>query len=269
MGRGPSRDYVRAQYADAGKLQARIDLHRRFSTNKLGWYRWVFDQLDVRGRCRVLELGCGPGRLWRSNCERIPPGWRIVLTDFSPGMIPEARRNVRRCNRPFALAVGDVQDLPFREGEFDAVIANHMLYHAEDLERALSEIRRVLRAEGRLYAATNGHDNLKELREMVRQVAPGLPFGDNVYVKPFSLENGGRQLERHFSNVVRHDYENSLAVTEVEPLAAYVSSTFGAESGFAPDQAAALRRLAAELIESDGVMQLTLSTGLFVAFRGG
>ena len=50
------------QYKDSGNLEARFQLHERYSTNKYGWHRWVFDQLRVPRDGRVLELGCGPRR---------------------------------------------------------------------------------------------------------------------------------------------------------------------------------------------------------------
>src|SRR5206468_12793181 len=69
------------QYATGENLRARIELHRRFSTNPQPWQRWVFDRLVVHDDARVLEVGCGVGELWRENAERIPAGWHVTLTD--------------------------------------------------------------------------------------------------------------------------------------------------------------------------------------------
>jgi ubiquinone/menaquinone biosynthesis C-methylase UbiE len=75
----------------------------------------------------VLEVGCGDGNIWRENLDRIPPGWRLTLTDFSPGMV-DAARAVLGDRAEYAVA--DVQELPFSDASFDAVIANHMLFRA-------------------------------------------------------------------------------------------------------------------------------------------
>jgi len=80
-----AENLLRDQYEDASNLNARVRLHAEFSTNKYGWCRWVFDQLQLPERCRVLEVGCGPGWLWKQNLRRIPAGWDITLSDFSPG----------------------------------------------------------------------------------------------------------------------------------------------------------------------------------------
>ena len=66
------------QYKNAGNLNARIRLHHEFSTNKYGWFRWVFDHYDLPSQARILELGCGPGDLWLDNMARIPSGWGVV-----------------------------------------------------------------------------------------------------------------------------------------------------------------------------------------------
>ncbi len=48
--------FVTDQYQNAKNLNARIQLHQRFSTNKYGWHRWVFDQFSFPPQSRILEL---------------------------------------------------------------------------------------------------------------------------------------------------------------------------------------------------------------------
>ena len=95
-----NQEYLACQYRNASNLNARIDLHQRFSTNKYGWQRWIFDQLDLPLQCRILELGCGPGNLWLENLDRIPESWDIVLSDFSAGMLLHYFRVVQPFGRP-------------------------------------------------------------------------------------------------------------------------------------------------------------------------
>lgn len=85
------RAYLRGeQYRTPANLGLRQSLHDRFSTNPLGWHRWMFDRLQLPPRCRVLEIGCGAGALWQTNRARVPAGWHVVLSDFSSGMLAAA-----------------------------------------------------------------------------------------------------------------------------------------------------------------------------------
>lgn len=60
-------EYVSEQYQDSSNLDARIQLHDRFSTNKYGWFPWAFDQLRLSPESHILHLGGGTGLY----------GWRI------------------------------------------------------------------------------------------------------------------------------------------------------------------------------------------------
>ena len=238
-------DYLQQQYRNAANLDARVALHQLYSTHPQDWHAWVFDQFDLPSNARILELGCGPGALWRANLARIPAGWQIVLSDRSPGMVAAAKKSLaaagkasaetksapvkageapsdmsavlaavmdayaeagsgfagiraafaaarkaraaERKSRPaahpdpapaesaarpaFTFAVLDAQALTYPAGAFDAVIANHMLYHVADKARAFAELRRVLVPGGRLYAATNGTDHMRELRALSRRAS--------------------------------------------------------------------------------------------------
>ena len=60
---------LREQYKDGSNLSARIRLHQRFSTNRYGQMRWMFDRIQLPENARVLELGCGTGLLWRGRAQ--------------------------------------------------------------------------------------------------------------------------------------------------------------------------------------------------------
>ena len=255
-----NQTYLREQYKNASNLNDRIQLHQRFSTNPYDFHMWVFDQLKLAADSRVLELGCGPGSLWRPNLARIPADWQITLTDFSPGMLAEARANLAGAPQ-FAFEQADAQALPFADAEFDAVIANHMLYHVPDRPKAFAEIRRVVRPGGRFYAATNGENHLREIHELAQQFDPTIDLWNRM---TFRLEGGAAEIERFFSHVLLHRYESALIVTEAEPLVAFVASMAGAKMSGA--QRAAFTRAIEQRIAADGAIHITKDTGLFEAY---
>jgi len=227
------------QYATSANLAARIALHQRCSTNPYGLQRWVFDRLQLESGQRVLEVGCGTRSLWRENEDRIPEGLELILTDFSVAMRPDV--------------VCALPELPFADDAFDVVIANHMLYHVDDREGGLRDIRRVLRRGGLFFASTNGRDHLREIKELVP--------GSAEVSASFTLENGEEQVRRVFPNVRRDDYPDSLRVTDPELLIAYIASIApGTGEGACPTRGAIEERIA-----RDGAMTITKSTGAFFA----
>lgn len=254
------------QYKDSTNFNARVELHRRFSVNKYGWHRWVFDQLGIEPDGSVLELGCGPGRFWFVNRQRIPAGWRITLSDFSPGMLQEARQHLGESR--FAYRVIDAQAIPYANASFDAVIANHMLYHIPDLPRALAEIQRVLKPCGRLYATTIGREHLFELNELIRRAWPDISwqgFGEHA---SFALENGREVLAPFFTSPDPLIYENSLDVTEIEPLLAYVYSTVsGSRLRDEDEHWQTLKAVLEQELAAHNVIHIRNPSGIFVALR--
>src|SRR5258708_3104690 len=214
------------QYNTSANLDARIQLHERFSTNPTDWQRWVFDQLDIPSGSRVLELGTGSGQLWLHNLERIPASWDITLSDFSSGMLQDARENLGTCASRFRFTVIDAQSIPVPDHSFDYIIANHMLYHVPDRAHAFAEIRRVLHPQGRFYAATNGETHLSEMDLLCEQAGMGAGgiMGSEAR-SAFTLQNGTTQMIPWFAQVERVQFEGDLAITEAEPLIAFILSS--------------------------------------------
>lgn len=253
---------VDEQYRDASNLNARGDVHARFSTNKYPWFLWVFDHLRLPEQARVLEVGSGPGTLWLDNARRIPAGWEVTLSDLSPGMLDEARRNLHDIGRPFDYAVVDAQAIPFPDGSFDASIANHMLYHAPDPRLTLAEVRRALQPGGRFYAATNGPAHLRELNEFLPGPAADLPYGGEY---SFGLDNGRDLLASPFAHVTLHRRDDALAVTEVAPVVAFILSS-PKELGLDDEGRAEVAARVERELATRGVIRLTKDTGLFEAW---
>lgn len=92
------------------------------------------------------------------------------------------------------------------------------------LDISFGEIHRALAPGGRLFAAMNGDDHRHELATLIRQFTPDADIGVKTHISPFSLKNGSEQPERHFASVNLERYEDGFAVTEAEPLVAYVLS---------------------------------------------
>jgi len=102
---------------------------------------------DLRGR-RVLEVGCGTGRLAGALAERASA--KVWAVDPSPEMLAVARR---KAPRAVAFKQAGAEALPFKDGWFERAVAM-LAVHVLDRPRAFAEVRRVLGAEGRFAIAT-------------------------------------------------------------------------------------------------------------------
>ena len=251
------------QYKDATNLDARVRLHLLFSTNRYGWQRWCFDHYTLPAQARVLEIGCGPAHLWTANLDRVPPGWHITLSDFSSGMLEQAKQNLGSRAASFEDEIADAQRIPFEAHTFEAVIANHMLYHVPDRARALAEMRRVLKSGGTVYLATNGLSHLRELYELEQRFDPAIDFGwSRTAHESFSLNDGGAEVGRFFQDVRVVRYEDALNVTEAEPLVDYILSM--AAKSVLQQRRAELRRFIENELARQGVIHISKESGMFI-----
>lgn len=270
-------------YRTPDRLQARIALHERYGPAGYDFHREQFTHILTRlaagateglaADVRVLEVGTGTGRFWRVNAERVPASWDLTLTDLSAGMVAEALRTLEASGLRGGVVEANASDLPFDDASFDLVIANHMLYHVPDLNRAVAEFRRVLRPRGVLYAATNGREHLARLRSELFELnalAPELSVASIDRLR-FDLENGDAILQRAFRDVKRFDRVDRLEVDEVEPLMAHLWSMIdvpepappGLEERLMRWDRATRERFERELM--DGPVTVGRVTGYFVA----
>jgi ubiquinone/menaquinone biosynthesis C-methylase UbiE len=157
---------------------------------------------------RVLEVGPGPGELSERMAKEVQAD--VVAIDVSPRMVELCRA------RGVDARVGDVQELPFAAESFDLVVAAWVLFHPEDLDRALREIERLLRAGGRLIAATNSELHLIELWQLL---------GIERIEYSFGVENGESLLREHFATVTADVVEGWVTFADTEAARSYVATS--------------------------------------------
>ena len=215
---------VLQQYSGDKNLSARIKLHAKHSTNKKGFYPWLFEIYQFTDNDSILELGCGNGMQWSGKTSELPIGSNLILSDFSEGMVDAAKENLSPYPSNISFRQIDIQDIPFVDESFDVVIANHMLYHVPDMDKALSEVRRVLKIGGRFYAATGCNGGIRQfLHDAIKKFVPGSDaFSQGL---SFNMQNGKEILNRYFPHVKRHDYVDSLAITETQDLMDWMESS--------------------------------------------
>ena len=266
MSKSTAQNYLKTdQYRDSSNLDARAEIHKRFSANPYGWMTWVFDHLlALPANARILELGCGPGYLWKENVDRIPSAWDITLSDLSSGTLDSAWRNLVVTGRNYKFKEIDAQEIPFEEETFDAVIANHMLYHVPDRSKALGEIKRVLKTGGRFFATTVGDDHMREMMDWYRQVHVDKVW--ESFANSFTLENGLEQVRSFFPNMTVSRYEDNLEITELEPIMAYIRSGIRVAE-LSEEELAKLKSDLEKELNEKGRIFIRKDSGLFEAIK--
>ncbi|MBP3460436.1 MAG: class I SAM-dependent methyltransferase [Lachnospiraceae bacterium] len=111
-------------------------------------YKFMYDRIPkvIEGK-EVLEIATGPGLLAKHVAYAAN---RMVATDYSDGMIAEARKGEYPDNLTFEVA--DATNLPYDDDSFDVVLIANALHIMPNPEKALQEINRVLKNKGILIA---------------------------------------------------------------------------------------------------------------------
>ena len=133
-----------------------------------------------------------------------------------------------------------------------------MLYHVPDLNKGLSEVRRVLKPDGVFYCATYGERGIMEfINDTLKEYRISGSIG-----KTFTLQNGGDSLGKHFSKVEKRTREDGLAITHIPDFVDYVlsmSSLSGLESA-----SAELLLQAFEKKSINGILYVPKEYGMFI-----
>lgn len=127
---------------------------------------WV----SARARGDVLEIGVGSGR----NLPWYPHDVSLTGVDLSRELLAVARRRAAKLGRTIDLRLGDAQALEFEDESFDTVVSTLSLCTIPDPGRAISEARRVLRADGRLVLLEHVRSDVGLVRNLQQRLEPSL-----------------------------------------------------------------------------------------------
>ena len=251
-----------SQYRSATNLSARIALHSLYSTNPEGWFPWLYRKLELAPGMRVLEVGCGDGALWTCRHEELPRPISIVLSDISDGMIRDVRRNIRQDLQSFTFQVFDCANIPYADNTFDLVIANHVLFYADDLPGTLQEFARVLRPGGRFICSSYSSRHMHEIRDLVRLFDSHISLSQGHLYERFGLENGQSLLSPVFSSVRLLRYEDELRITDPQPLIEYILSCHGNQNQYLVNRYKEFQSFVKEQVGNE--FYVTKDAGIFV-----
>jgi ubiquinone/menaquinone biosynthesis C-methylase UbiE len=273
-----NKDLVLEQYGTKKNLQTRVDIHKLYSQAPFLFADWAFNQIELSGSERALDAGCGSGAWLFPLASRLAQGGgSVVGLDFSEGMLADIRDEANKYSN-LELQLGDVQYLQFADDSFDFVMANFMLYHVSDINKALQELKRILKPGGKLMAATNSQLSMGPLWEIHVACQRKAAVAEDIVLRSvpnvrFSLENGPDFLRPHFQWFESKILYDVLKFTESQPLMDYYSSGFmkhgDTDNQISDEQWQCVydfvREQVDKIINRDGCFSVPKTSGFFVA----
>ena len=159
--------------ADPRPKEWNASAYHSLSEPHFAWGLRVLERVRLTGRERVLDAGCGSGRVTAVIASRLERGV-VVGCDLSENMTRAAAKSLGKT--PASMVVcADLSQLPFR-GVFDLIFSSATFHWIRDHDRLFAELRAALGAGGRLEAQCGGGPNLAMIHERADALAATAPF---------------------------------------------------------------------------------------------
>ncbi len=130
----------------------------------------LVDSADIRAGSRVLDVAGGSGNTALAAARA---GAEVVSLDYVPELLERSRERAAAERLPVETVVGDAEDLPFGDGDFDAVVSAVGVMFAPDHQRTANELLRVTRPGGTIALANWAPDGF--IGELFRTTAAHVP----------------------------------------------------------------------------------------------
>jgi len=255
------------QYSSSKKYEARIYLNKKFKTNPKSKYEWIYDHFPKNENLNILELGCGTGLFWLANRNNIVKSWSITLSDYSEGMLETTKNSLSRLNYNFQYEIVNAENIQYSDNSFDIILANNMLYHIQNRDTAINNIRRILKDEGVFIASTMGKNNLLELHNYLYTFLESKNSKFKFREYTFSLDNGMEQLTKHFGKVILEKYDNKLEINEIDAIINYYLSLNGIYDNvivLSEEYINEFKLYLQNILEKDKIIKTTRDEGIFI-----
>jgi trans-aconitate 2-methyltransferase len=168
----------------------------RVSTPQVEMARPVLDRLALAGGEKVLDAGCGSGRVTALLLERLPRG-RVVAVDAAPSMVEQARERFASEPRVSVLDPVSLTELTLAE-PVDAAFSNAVFHWIQDHDTLFQRLHDALRPGAPLVAQCGGKGNIDAFRRLAEEVAAEPPYAEHMasFVRPWNYAGPKETEER-------------------------------------------------------------------------
>jgi len=183
-------------YNSSSILDTKIDIHAAYSIVPTDIFSTIVNVIHAPNNLAVLDVGCGTGE-FLLHLRGLSHHGRLVGVDITPNVFAEAK-----AKSDIQFVVGDIEAFDFADTSFDAVTAIHMLSHVQNLDRAFSEVQRVLIKGGLFIATGNSLYSYPHVAEYRRRIFQTFGWGEPRFSTTyFNLENMKGILSRYWNDV--------------------------------------------------------------------
>jgi len=210
-------------YQETSKdLLARIDIHEKYGSANIDV--WTNDLLKPQAGMKILDIGCGAGKLSFLFNEYTKGASHITGGDLSNELLDKAREKNKQLGANVDFQFLDFnKPFNFADNTFDLCTSAFAIYYASDLDFTFDEAHRVLRPGGRLFVSGPLPENKQMfygiIQEATNLTIPPMPGSSRFKGEIFNL------IDKIFAKTELHKFENHLTFPEVAPFIEYVRAS--------------------------------------------
>ncbi|HLO34290.1 MAG TPA: class I SAM-dependent methyltransferase [Anaerolineales bacterium] len=211
------------KYQETSKdLLTRIDIHEKYGSANID--QWTNDLLKPQAGMKILDIGCGAGKLCFLFDDYTKGAAKITGGDFSEELLEKARsRNKERGTNIDFQYLDFNQTFNFPDDTFDLCTSAFAIYYASNLDFTFGEAHRVLKPGGRLFVSGPLPENKKMFYEIIKEATnatiPPMPGSSRFKGEIFNT------IDKIFARTELHTFENHLTFPEVPPFVEYVRAS--------------------------------------------
>jgi len=255
-------------------LAVRIDIHSKFGSKNID--EWMLDLIKLKKGSRILDVGCGSGKQCFSFYDSLEGDAEIIGGDVSAELLNQAKAENERRGIDIRYDFLDFnQVFPYPDNYFDFVSCCFAIYYANDVGHTISEMHRVTKPGGRLFTTGPMPSNKQLFYDIIKE-ATGKPIPPMPGSSRYASDIYGT-MEKLFSKVEQHIFENPLTFTDAEPFMVYTRASMSEDrklwnSLFITHDdfeivMAQIEKVARARIAKDGSLVMTKVVGGFIATK--
>ena len=248
------------------------------------WYATIYKSLGLQEHAKVLDLGCGYGKLWRNNWEEIPAGVTVVGYDLRGSWADDFAEYVEQHKESLAggaevkLYFEDIEkDATWKEpeqeigqrGGYDLIIAHYLLDFIKDRDAFLNRMANALASGG--MCSINGASVSRE-HAFWQEIFGKLQL-KTEFIKEREIESQEKREEfrelllNFFSKVENTTLGSVMRYTDVNELYAYLVEKYPEAKKYLADKETVLKEYFVSEIKEKGAFLLPKSTDFQHCFK--